>query len=100
MAGPAGVHRRSLAPPPSRGEGQVVDDGPTQRHVAAKGDRIGVSLEQRRGADAAAFPDVQNFANLKAGGQLTSPQDAATRVLAWLERADFGANPVADVRDA
>ena len=55
---------------------------------------------QLRGADAAAFPDVQNFANLKAGGQLTSPQDAATRVLAWLERADFGANPVADVRDA
>ncbi|MFY3383130.1 SDR family NAD(P)-dependent oxidoreductase [Paracidovorax sp. MALMAid1276] len=55
---------------------------------------------QLRGADAAAFPDRQNFANLKAGGQLTSPQDAATRVLAWLDRADFGTNPVADVRDA
>ncbi len=55
---------------------------------------------QLRGADAAAFPDVQNFANLKAGGQLTSPQDAATRVLAWLQRADFGTNPVADVREA
>ena len=55
---------------------------------------------QLRGADAAAFPDVQNFANLKADGQLTSPQDAAARVLAWLQRADFGANPVADVRDA
>ncbi len=46
------------------------------------------------------FPDRQNFANLKTGGQLTSPADAATRVLAWLERADFGTNPVADVRDA
>ena len=55
---------------------------------------------QLRGADPAAFPDRQNFANLKTGGQLTSPQDAATRVLAWLERADFGANPVADIRDA
>ena len=55
---------------------------------------------QLRGADPAAFPDRQNFANLKTGGQLTSPADAATRVLAWLERADFGANPVADVRDA
>jgi len=55
---------------------------------------------QLRGADPAAFPDRQNFANLKTGGQLTSPQDAATRVLAWLERADFGTNPVADVREA
>ena len=55
---------------------------------------------QLRGADPAAFPDRQNFANLKTGGQLTSPEDAAARVLAWLERADFGTNPVADVREA
>ena len=55
---------------------------------------------QLRGAAPEDFPDRQNFANLKAGGQLTSPQDAATRVLAWLDLADFGANPVADVRDA
>ena len=55
---------------------------------------------QLRGADPTAFPDRQNFANLKTGGQLSSPTEAATRVLAWLERADFGTNPVADVRDA
>ncbi|MBO9678323.1 MAG: SDR family NAD(P)-dependent oxidoreductase [Acidovorax sp.] len=55
---------------------------------------------QLRGADPAAFPDVQNFANLKTGGMLTSPADAAARVLAWLQRADFGTNPVADVREA
>ena len=55
---------------------------------------------QLRGATVEAFPDQQNFANLKTGGQLASPADAATRVLGWLERADFGANPVADVRDA
>lgn len=55
---------------------------------------------QLRGADASDFPDVQNFANLKAGGMLASPADAAARVLAWLQRADFGANPVADVREA
>ena len=54
---------------------------------------------QLRGTDAAAFPDAPNFAHLKTGGQLTSPADAATRVLAWLERADFGTHPVADVRD-
>ena len=53
-----------------------------------------------RAADAAVFPDKSNFVGLKNNGQLTSPTDAATRVLAYLNRADFGANPVADVRDA
>lgn len=53
-----------------------------------------------RDASPAEFPDVQSFANLKSGGQLTSPADAAARVLAWLERADFGEAPVADVRVA
>ncbi|WCM91439.1 SDR family NAD(P)-dependent oxidoreductase [Acidovorax sp. NCPPB 2350] len=52
-----------------------------------------------RAADPADFPDVQNFANLKTDGALTSPDDAAARVLAWLERPDFGERPVADVRE-
>lgn len=55
---------------------------------------------QLRSSDATQFPDVQNFLQLKEGGRLTSPADAAARVLAWLERPDFGAAPVADVRDA
>jgi NAD(P)-dependent dehydrogenase (short-subunit alcohol dehydrogenase family) len=55
---------------------------------------------QLRGADAAAFPERNNFAALKQQGLLASPADAAARVLAWLARPDFGANPVADVRDA
>lgn len=55
---------------------------------------------QLRSTDAALFPDVQNFAQLKSGGNLASPQEAAARVLAWLERPDFGEHPVADVRDA
>jgi len=54
---------------------------------------------QLRGADPLAFPDIGNFAGLHAQGLLASPQDAAQRVLAYLARADFGANPVADVRD-
>jgi benzil reductase ((S)-benzoin forming) len=53
-----------------------------------------------RAGDPAGFPDRANFVGLKDNGQLTSPRDAAARVLAYLERADFGANPVADVRDA
>ena len=55
---------------------------------------------QLRSAHPDAFPDVQNFAQLQRSGMLSSAQDAATRVLAWLNRPDFGAQPVADVRDA
>lgn len=51
-----------------------------------------------RAADASAFPDVSGFRNLKSQGQLTSADEAARRVLAFLARADFGAEPVADVR--
>lgn len=54
---------------------------------------------QLRGAQAADFPDQGNFRQLKAAGMLSSPQDAAARVLAYLARPDFGAQPVADVRD-
>jgi len=54
---------------------------------------------QMRGADAAAFPDQGNFINLKDRGLLTSPEEAATRILAFLARPDFGSQPVADVRD-
>lgn len=53
-----------------------------------------------RSADAAGFPDQPRFRELKASGQLASAADAAARVLAYLARPDFGANPVADVRDA
>jgi len=37
---------------------------------------------------------------LQTAGQLDSPAQAATKVLAYLGRSDFGAQPVADVRDA
>ena len=54
---------------------------------------------QLRSADSKQFPDIDNFIGLKDKGALASPQDAATRVLAILARPDFGANPVADIRD-
>jgi NAD(P)-dependent dehydrogenase (short-subunit alcohol dehydrogenase family) len=55
---------------------------------------------QLRDSDPAGFPDRENFVQLQAKGQLTSPQDAAARVLAYLNRPDFGNTTVADVRDA
>lgn len=55
---------------------------------------------QLRAANPDDFPDRVGFETLKRSGQLTSAQDAAARVLDWLNRPDFGQNPVADVRDA
>lgn len=53
---------------------------------------------QLRAGDVAHFPDQGSFAGLHAQGQLSSPEDAARRVLAYLARADFGAEAVGDVR--
>lgn len=55
--------------------------------------------QQLRGADASDFPDQGHFFELKASGQLTSPAAAASRVLAYLARPDFGRDPIGDVRD-
>lgn len=55
---------------------------------------------QLRSADAALFPERERFVGLHAQGQLDSPAQAATKVLRYLDRADFGSAPVADVRDA
>ena len=55
---------------------------------------------QLRSASAQAFPDVERFASLKSTGSLTSPEEAGRRVLSWLEREDFGAPVIADVRNA
>ena len=54
---------------------------------------------QMRTADSSDFPDHASFLGLKANGSLTPPDEAAKRLLAYLARPDFGANPVADVRD-
>ncbi len=54
---------------------------------------------QLRSADGARFPDQQTFLGLKSKGLLSSPEEAAGRVLAYLARSDFGSRPVADIRD-
>jgi benzil reductase ((S)-benzoin forming) len=54
---------------------------------------------QLRTADAKAFPDRERFVALQREGQLTSADAAAARVLACLERPDFGESPVGDVRE-
>ena len=53
---------------------------------------------QLRAGDPTVFPALDRFIGLKQQGQLSSPDQAARQVLAWLDRADFGTEPVADVR--
>jgi NAD(P)-dependent dehydrogenase (short-subunit alcohol dehydrogenase family) len=53
---------------------------------------------QMRGAAGQAFPDQNKFLQLKAQGQLSSPEQAAEQVLRFLARPDFGQEPVADIR--
>ena len=54
---------------------------------------------QLRESDPQAFPDRAQFIAYKNEGHLLSSEAVATKVLAYLARADFGAQPVADVRD-
>jgi NAD(P)-dependent dehydrogenase (short-subunit alcohol dehydrogenase family) len=54
---------------------------------------------QLRNADRSKFPDQESFSNLHLRGQLTSPEHAASQLLAYLERPDFGHPVIADVRD-
>lgn len=53
-----------------------------------------------RASDGRGFPDRANFVGLKEKGQLSTASDAAARLLAFLDREDFGAQAVADVREA
>ena len=54
--------------------------------------------KQLRGADPGRFAAQGTFAGFHDSGALDSPATAAAKVIALLERDDYGANPVADVR--
>lgn len=54
---------------------------------------------QLREADPATFPDHGGFAALHAEGQLASADDTATRILKFLNQADFGKDVIADIRN-
>jgi benzil reductase ((S)-benzoin forming) len=55
---------------------------------------------QLRSADPAKFPNQQVFADFKSGGQLMSPEQAATKIVGFLNTPGFGSTVIADVRDA
>jgi NAD(P)-dependent dehydrogenase (short-subunit alcohol dehydrogenase family) len=55
---------------------------------------------QLRGADRGRFPAGAVFEGFHAQGQLASPEAAAASVLRYAAKADFGREPIGDVRDA
>jgi NAD(P)-dependent dehydrogenase (short-subunit alcohol dehydrogenase family) len=54
--------------------------------------------KQLRGADPKRFAEQGTFAGFHTSGALDSPATAAAKVIALLERDDYGADPVTDVR--
>jgi len=55
---------------------------------------------QLRQADRSRFPEGAQFEAFKTEGRLASPEEAADQVLRFLNRADFGQDPIGDVRQA
>jgi NAD(P)-dependent dehydrogenase (short-subunit alcohol dehydrogenase family) len=55
---------------------------------------------QLRNADPALFPERQRFQQLKTGDELDTPDEAAAKMLRKLAAADFGHEPVGDIRGA
>jgi len=52
-----------------------------------------------RGADHTRFPEAERFAQLHQQGQLSSADDCARRLLAYLHSPGFAAEPIADIRE-
>jgi sepiapterin reductase len=53
-----------------------------------------------RGSQPADFPAVQRFVQLHEHGQLASPATVANRILQYIDRDDFGATVLDDIRTA
>lgn len=53
-----------------------------------------------RGQDPATFPEGRHFAGMKAEGRLAAPADVAAKIVRYLDRDDFGATEIDDIRNA
>jgi benzil reductase ((S)-benzoin forming) len=54
---------------------------------------------QIRSASTDRLPTVERYRGLKTSGSLATPEDTAQRILAYLERADFGEREIDDLRN-
>jgi benzil reductase ((S)-benzoin forming) len=55
---------------------------------------------QLRDGDPQGFPDRGNFVHLKESGSLSTPAATAAKLVAYLHRADYGQQVIADIREA
>lgn len=60
---------------------------------------IDTAMQARiRATDPVDFPSLSRFTGLHASGQLTAPAAVAARILAYLDRDDFGTTEIDDIR--
>ena len=52
-----------------------------------------------RGQPASLFPEGRNFTAMKEEGRLVSPADVAAKIIGYLQRDDFGATELDDIRN-
>ncbi len=53
-----------------------------------------------RGQDPGTFPEGRYFADMKRDGKLASPAEVAAKIVRYLDRDDFGATEIDDIRNA
>lgn len=79
----------------------ALDNAPGLRVCSLAPGVIDTDMQaQIRASDPASFPLRERFEALKQQGQLETPADCARKLLRLLLSADFGQQPVADLRDA
>ena len=79
----------------------ALDNAPGLRVCSLAPGVIDTDMQaQIRASDPASFPLRERFEALKQQGQLDTPADCARKLLRCLLSADFGQEPVADLRDA
>jgi NAD(P)-dependent dehydrogenase (short-subunit alcohol dehydrogenase family) len=78
----------------------ALDNAPGLRICSLAPGVIDTDMQaQIRASDVASFPLRERFEALKREGQLLAPADCARKLLRFLLGADFGTQPVADLRD-
>ncbi len=77
----------------------AAEQHPQTRIVSLAPGVIDTNMQQTiRDSDRTDFPNVEKFRSLHAQGQLSSAADTAARILTYLNREDFGATVLDDIR--
>ena len=84
----------------AKAEQQTRPEGRRARIVALAPGVIDTDMQVAlRGQDPERFPQARYFGKMNDDGILATPVDAARRILAYLDREDFGATEIDDIRN-